>query len=122
MTGNVARTIVRTVLEAAGWEQIPPGRSSTMLKHASGIVWEAEVPSGGCFIDLLNGVSIPFARTAPDAVVLAACLAATGQLDPTQQRVDLEERADWLGWLEAAGVDNWPGIDVAREMRAGHSS
>jgi hypothetical protein len=29
----------------------------------------------------------------------------------------LVERDDWLGWLEAAGVDNWQGIDEARDMR-----
>lgn len=29
----------------------------------------------------------------------------------------LRKDADWLGWLEAAGVDNWQGIDYARELR-----
>jgi hypothetical protein len=28
----------------------------------------------------------------------------------------LEARVDWLECLEAAGVDNWAGIDVARDM------
>jgi hypothetical protein len=32
---------------------------------------------------------------------------------------ELEERDAWLSALEAAGVDNWQGIDVAREMRSG---
>jgi len=27
------------------------------------------------------------------------------------------EDADWLMWLEAAGVDNWVGFDEARNMR-----
>jgi hypothetical protein len=31
----------------------------------------------------------------------------------------LEERDSWLSALEAAGVDNWQGIDVAIEMRNG---
>ena len=32
----------------------------------------------------------------------------------------LEKDSDWLGCLEAAGVDNWQGIDGAAEMyRAG---
>ncbi|WP_434593423.1 hypothetical protein [Streptomyces sp. A5-4] len=50
-------------------------------------------------------------------MVIAACLAASGQLDPAQDRVELEERSTWLGCLESAGVDNWPDVDVAREMR-----
>jgi hypothetical protein len=32
---------------------------------------------------------------------------------------ELEKRDAWLSALEAAGVDNWQGIDVAREMRRG---
>jgi len=28
-----------------------------------------------------------------------------------------KERLDWLACLEAAGVDNWQGIDMAIEMR-----
>jgi hypothetical protein len=36
----------------------------------------------------------------------------------TKEEYDrLVERDDWLGWLEAAGVDNWQGIDEACEMR-----
>ena len=29
----------------------------------------------------------------------------------------LQERDDWLYWLEAAGVDNWDGMDEAITMR-----
>jgi hypothetical protein len=29
----------------------------------------------------------------------------------------LVERDEWLGWLEAAGVDNWNGMDEAISMR-----
>ncbi|MGA5506862.1 hypothetical protein [Streptomyces umbrinus] len=32
---------------------------------------------------------------------------------------ELEERDEWLSALEAAGVDNWQGIDVAHEIRRG---
>lgn len=32
---------------------------------------------------------------------------------------ELEERDSWLSALEAAGVDNWQGIEVAHEMRRG---
>ena len=36
----------------------------------------------------------------------------------TQAEYDrLVERDDWLGWLEAAGVDNWQGMDEAISMR-----
>lgn len=39
-----------------------------------------------------------------------------------QDRVaELEERVRWLDALEAAGVDNWQGVDVAREMLTGGS-
>ena len=29
----------------------------------------------------------------------------------------LKRDSEWLGYLESAGVDNWPGIDYARELR-----
>lgn len=29
----------------------------------------------------------------------------------------LIEDSDWLGYLKAAGVDNWDGFDYARELR-----
>jgi len=28
----------------------------------------------------------------------------------------LNKMVDWLKYLESAGVDNWPGIDYAREL------
>lgn len=31
---------------------------------------------------------------------------------------DLEEKANWLECLEAAGVDNWEGYDFARDIYA----
>jgi hypothetical protein len=30
--------------------------------------------------------------------------------------VQLEEDSKWLGYLEAAGVDNWSGYEYAQEM------
>lgn len=37
----------------------------------------------------------------------------------TQSRLDqLEARAEWLEALEQAGVDNWDGWDVARDIKA----
>jgi hypothetical protein len=29
----------------------------------------------------------------------------------------LRRDSEWLGYLESAGVDNWSGIDYARELR-----
>ena len=29
----------------------------------------------------------------------------------------LKRDSEWLAYLESAGVDNWPGIDYARELR-----
>lgn len=37
----------------------------------------------------------------------------------TQEEYDnLVKDSEWLGWLEAAGVDNWEGYDYARELRS----
>lgn len=36
-----------------------------------------------------------------------------------RELAELRERDEWLSALEAAGVDNWQGIDVAREIRTG---
>lgn len=34
----------------------------------------------------------------------------------TKQITNLQKRCVWLDCLESAGVDNWEGIDVAREI------
>lgn len=31
---------------------------------------------------------------------------------------ELIERSEWLGWLEAAGVDNWCGVSEAMGLRS----
>jgi hypothetical protein len=57
----------------------------------------------------------------PPALTLGAPAGSTGE-DPAklQARIaELEERVSWLNALEAAGVDNWQGVDVAREMHNG---
>lgn len=33
-----------------------------------------------------------------------------------QEYAELKEQAVWLECLEAAGVDNWDGYDIAKEM------
>lgn len=30
---------------------------------------------------------------------------------------ELKRRSEWLGYLEAAGLDNWSGVEVAMDMR-----
>lgn len=57
------------------------------------------------------------------AIAPAAAAASTdGGEDVAKLRkrlAELEERDAWLSALEAAGVDNWSGIEVAIEMRDG---
>lgn len=36
---------------------------------------------------------------------------------PLRAYKKLVERDEWLGWLEAAGVDNWCGYSEAHTMR-----
>ncbi|MFH9826759.1 hypothetical protein [Streptomyces bobili] len=46
-----------------------------------------------------------------------------GEAEKLRQRVaELEERDAWLSALEAAGLDNWQGVDVAREIHNGGES
>ncbi|MFD3608993.1 hypothetical protein ACFWXA_13130 [Streptomyces atroolivaceus] len=116
MTWN-ERIAVAEALDAAGWtgDTLDP---RGLLKHPTGAVWAVVTDTGGCALDLSHeGATVAFPGKIPDAVVIAACLAATGQLDPSEERAGLEERSNWLGDLEAAGLDNWPGVDVAREIR-----
>ena len=37
---------------------------------------------------------------------------------PKSEYDALLKRDDWLSWLEAAGVDNWDGIEEAMQMRS----
>lgn len=53
----------------------------------------------------------------------AAVESGKGDTAKLQARVaELEERDAWLSSLEAAGVDNWQGIEVAHEMHNGADS
>lgn len=112
---------ITTALETAGWTPDAPHPGLLpKLTHDSGITLRVMTDDGGCVLELLDGLSVTFLGNLPSPVVIAACLAAAGQLDPSRDRVRLEEESDWLGWLDAAGLDNWPGVDEAREMRAAH--
>lgn len=56
----------------------------------------------------------------PPAMAPAAIEAGEGDTAKLRRRIaELEKRDAWLSALEAAGVDNWQGIDVAREIRGG---
>lgn len=122
MTADSRRTIT-AALEAAGWTDADhaPGLLPK-LRHSSGPVLTVLTDNGGCALELRDGLSMTFLSGLPTAVVIAACLAASGQLDPSQERVELEERDYWLTCLENAGLDNWSGVDVAREMRAAYGN
>ncbi|MFJ6014517.1 hypothetical protein [Streptomyces sp. NPDC092952] len=115
MTWN-SRIGIAEALDAARWtgDTLDP---LGLMKHESGAVWGVLTDAGDCGLDCPNGAVIGFPGDTPDAVVIAACLAAAGQLDPGQDRVELEERDVWLGCLESAGLDNWPGVDIARSIR-----
>lgn len=54
------------------------------------------------------------------AVAPAAVESGDTDVAKLQERIaELERRDAWLSALEAAGVDNWQGMDVAREMHNG---
>jgi hypothetical protein len=36
---------------------------------------------------------------------------------PLSEYNSLRESAEWLGYLEAAGVDNWSGVEYAFELK-----
>lgn len=63
----------------------------------------------------LPGMAAPAAIEAPQG---------DGEAEKLRVRIaELEERTRWLDALEAAGLDNWQGVDVARDMlREGASS
>lgn len=116
-----SRQAITTALEAAGWTaDAPTPGLLPKLRHSSGPVLFVMNDNGGCALELGDDLSMTFLSGLPAAVVIAACLAASGQLDPSQDRVELEERDHWLTCLENAGLDNWGGVDVARDMRAAH--
>ncbi|UUU21678.1 hypothetical protein [Streptomyces sp. DSM 40750] len=59
------------------------------------------------------------ASVLPD-IAPAAIESGDGEAEQLRAKVaDLEKRLEWLNALEAAGVDNWGGIEVAIEMYNG---
>ncbi|MEW2068444.1 hypothetical protein [Streptomyces sp. NPDC007346] len=104
---TLSRPTVTEALEAAGWTGTP-----ARLSHPSGAALSQMSDTGDCDLECPSASTVDFAADTPDAVVLAACLAAAGQLNP-EHVAAMEERGSWLSCLKAAGLDNWPGVDVA---------
>ena len=112
-----ACSTITTALLAAGWTGEEPDPTALLRHPGSGAVWGGINAARDRTLHLFGGCTLAFPCSTPAAVVIAACLAASKQLDPGQDRVELEERDQWLTWLEAAGLDNWSGVDVANDMR-----
>ncbi|MFC9604602.1 hypothetical protein ACFTTN_14225 [Streptomyces niveus] len=79
MTWN-SRAGVVEALTAAGWAA-DKERPTEIVRHSSGTVWTVATPAGECRLDVGGGCAV-FPDTAADAVAIAACLAASGQLRP----------------------------------------
>lgn len=76
-----SRRVVTAALDAAGWTSISTQLSALLLRHTSGAVWETTTQAGDCALSVPGGPIVAFHRKVPNAVVIAACLAAAGQLD-----------------------------------------
>lgn len=119
-----SRQDVIDALEAAGWIGDDRDPLGVLCHYHSGAVWASAAlvnDAGNCHLIPKPGagVILTFPGATPDAVVIAACLAAASQLNPDPEHMaELERRSDWLACLEAAGLDSWEGVDMARELRA----
>ncbi|MGV2914610.1 hypothetical protein [Streptomyces alfalfae] len=73
-----ARRAVVEALEAAGWTP-DPELPLTLARHPLGAVFSVYSETGGCGLDLFEASGPPadFPGDIPDAVVIAACLAAS---------------------------------------------
>lgn len=77
------RHAVTEALLAAGWkaDAPAPGLLPPLLKHPSGAAWGTTTQAGDCALSVGSGPTVTFHRKVPNAVVIAAALAAAGQLD-----------------------------------------
>lgn len=93
MTGS--RVAVVQALEAAGWST-DPEHSHALLRHPLGPALAFHTEDGDCELDTLEGGDpVAFGGTIPDAVVIAACLAASHSDPSTGLALELhEERQD----------------------------
>lgn len=73
---------VTEALEDAGWtgDDVDP---LSILRHPSGAVWSVVNDSGDCGVHTPAGGNADFPGDVEDAVVIAAALAAAGQLNPS---------------------------------------
>ncbi|WNI20342.1 hypothetical protein [Actinacidiphila sp. ITFR-21] len=79
-----SRHAITEALQAAGWtDEDPAPGLLPKLRHPSGPVLTVISGDGGCALELGDGLSMTFLSGLPPAVVIAACLAAAGQLDQT---------------------------------------
>lgn len=76
-----SRLAVAEALEAAGWTG-DEHRPLEVYRHPSGAAWAVHNDAGDCGLDCPNRSGVDFPGDVPDAVVIAACLAAAGQLNP----------------------------------------
>lgn len=79
-----SRTDIVEALESAGW--ISDDQPRPVLRHASGAAWALSTRAGDCGLDCPNDAVLEFGADIPDLVVIAACLAASGQLDPEREQ------------------------------------
>ena len=76
-----SRRHVTSALEAAGWTGTPTRLAQQTFRHTSGAVWSTTTQAGDCALSVPSGPTVSFHRKVPNAVVIASCLAAAGQLD-----------------------------------------
>lgn len=76
-----SRIDVTEALERAGWAGDPDDPFG-ILRHPSGAVWAVTNDGGDCGVDTPGGGVIEIPGDVPDPVVIAAALAASGQLVP----------------------------------------
>lgn len=89
-----SRLDVVEALEAAGWTG-DPEYPLTLLRHPLGAVFGIHNEAGDCGLDTAGGSPVEFPGNIPDAVVIAACLAASHQDPTTALALELhEERQD----------------------------
>ncbi|MGA5496674.1 hypothetical protein ACPCSP_20165 [Streptomyces cinereoruber] len=84
-----SRPDVVEALESAGWTGVAEDPNEK-LRHPSGAAW-AFLPDGRCGLVCPNGVIVEIPWGTPDSVVIAACLAAADQLQPTPADMPCEK-------------------------------
>lgn len=81
MSNWKSRTGIAEALKTAGWTAAGP-EPLRALRHPTGATWAVLNDSGDCGLVTPCGGAADFPSDVPDLVIVAACLAATGQLRP----------------------------------------